>query len=556
MAINEAKLILQNQTRFERPHSIYGDVAPAAIANSDRADVSVEGSEVPGLRHAALQDAAADAGEHLTRDQHIAEQLPSVWAAPFNLAWSNRWPKSHHSVAKSFRIGDGPLHVCCGKHYSIGACFELEVHGRDAFKLNRPLKPTRSLQLIQTQYAECVERGRVVPVVLQPLVWSVDESCLPSPVVVATVASPSSTLFSLSGDIVAATAAVSNQSKTRTKPVSKSSSSRSSTCPPPTPSDAEVAKARTAARKILSAMVNECPQAEGVDNDEESDHLEEWLNDLSDDDLETAPTAPAEEPAAAPAPAEEPAAPHSDVVAVVRALWAKECDESIVALNHMQSILATQSDNTATLLYSTNLSLIAVRDGWSVGVNFYYWSRQASRLGWAHPVHLDPKDRVKYNVPNQLGSQQIDMVELIQRRDALVIVPNVGTSMFQMARPDMPPTLVRLRKMFCCSLNGMFPICTRCVFCNSTGGSLVTCPMCLLTHHAQCAKEYGLRVVNSPEPVMRSRLGAPVRLLSTMWTAFDICHICRCQNGEELQPGAAAWELELPLQISRGVRNR
>ena len=121
----------------------------------------------------------------------------------------------------------------------------------------------------------------------------------------------------------------------------------------------------------------------------------------------------------------------------MRALWAKECEESIVALNHMQSILATQSDNTATLLYSTNLSLIAVRDGGSVGVNFYYWSRQATRLGWAHPVHLDPKDRVKYNVPSQLGSQQIDMVELIQRRDALVIVPNVGTTMFQMTRPDM-----------------------------------------------------------------------------------------------------------------------
>ena len=220
----------------------------------------------------------------------------------------------------------------------------------------------------------------MVPVVLQPLVWSVDESCLPSPVAVATVASPSSTLFSLSGDIVAATAAEFKKSKTRTKPVSKSSSSRSSTCPPPTPSDAEVAKARTAARKIRSAMVNECPQAEGVDNDEESDHLEEWLNDLSDDDLETAPTAPAEEPAAAPAPAEEPAAPHSDVVAVVRALWAKECEESIVALNHMQSILATQSDNTATLMYSTNLSLLAVRDGGSVGVYFYFGlARQA---GW------------------------------------------------------------------------------------------------------------------------------------------------------------------------------
>ena len=356
--------------------------------------------------------------------------------------------------------------------------------------------------------------------VVQPLVWSVDQSCLPSPVAVAAVASPSSTLLSLSGDIVAA---VRKMSKTRSKPESKSSSSKAA--PPPTPSDAEVAKARTAARKIVAAMVNECPQAEDVDNADESDHLEEWLNELSD---------PEEEPAAAPAPAEEPAAPNSAAVAVVRALWAKECDESLVALNHMQSILATQSDNTATLIYGTNLSMIAVKDGGSVVINFYYWSRQASRLGWAHPVHLDPKDRVKYNVPNQLGSKQSHMVELLQRREALVIVPDVGTSMFQMTRPDMPPIMVRLRKMFSCSMNGMFAIGTTCVFCNGTDGSLVTCPLCLLTHHAQCAVEYGQSVVDSPEPVMRSRLNAPVRFLSPMWTAFDVCNVCGWINQEEI----------------------
>ena len=120
--------------------------------------------------------ALCDAASQATMDELIAEQMPLVWSAPFNLCWSRAWVKEFQCASFSFRVGDdGPLYLFCSKHYNVGSCYKLQPHG-DAFTLARPLSPIQSLDVIISQYGNCTIHNLEVQLVLTPLTWTIDDN--------------------------------------------------------------------------------------------------------------------------------------------------------------------------------------------------------------------------------------------------------------------------------------------------------------------------------------------------------------------------------------------
>ena len=214
-----------------------------------------------------------DTGEQLTMTDLIAEQMPLVWAAPFNLSWSRAWVKEFQVASLAFQLGGGgPLYLCCSKHDNIGSCFKLQAHG-DTLTLVRPLSPTSSLDVIKSQYGNCAIHQVEVPLLLVPLAWTVDDNDL----AVATRSASTKVLLTLVGDIVSAVDQLKPKSSRAGRPKGSAHKKGSASSSGKTQLDADMQKARVAAQKILAAMVSE--QADG-DAESEADNLGAMFDEL------------------------------------------------------------------------------------------------------------------------------------------------------------------------------------------------------------------------------------------------------------------------------------
>lgn len=81
----ESYRLLHDRKRFALPPYMVEDhLADSHAAIEDQPTLSAEPAPVPAL---------CDAGVQATMDELIAEQMPLVWAAPFNLCWSRAWVK-------------------------------------------------------------------------------------------------------------------------------------------------------------------------------------------------------------------------------------------------------------------------------------------------------------------------------------------------------------------------------------------------------------------------------------------------------------------------------
>ena len=349
---------------------------------------------------------------------------------------------------------------------------------------------------------------------LTPLTWTVDDN----DIAVATPSASTKVLVSLVGDIVSAVdqAKPSGSGKGKGKGRGKGKGPRQSR------NQLDTKKAQVAARKILASMVDE---NEEDDNDEDSNHLEKMLEELMSDEEDSSAIDTGVPPPAAPPPPPPSTSqsPPSNVLEFLQK-WKSECEVGIKVVNEMHEQLRTYDQGQ--LAHSQKLSLFAVLRDESVQVNYHYWSRQPHKRGWAHPVQIDHHNKVKYAVCNRLGAKEDDMIELLAQDRAILLAPDVGTTMFRMVRTDMPESMVRFRSMFTTAFNSNFAIGETCELCRSAGGTgvlpvaLHTCPLCQLTLHEACATK-----VCSNRPQLALQLHSPFGFPQS-WGTVVVCAVC------------------------------